>query len=116
MAIAVSLVLLGVSAGKNSTTFTQTEQAHYNAQTCIERVLRSLQMNPGYSGDETFVFTEGSCTVLPVEASGDERTVCAEGHHKGNVRRLELKMRVVYPDILIDEWQEKYAFTLCGTP
>src|SRR3989338_2730140 len=82
MTTATTLVLLGVSVGQNSTT--------------------NVQTNPDYTGDETHQLTEGSCTLLPVGVSDDERIICARGEYEDAVRRVEMQMEVVYPDILID--------------
>ncbi|OGJ58648.1 hypothetical protein A3D11_01790 [Candidatus Peribacteria bacterium RIFCSPHIGHO2_02_FULL_49_16] len=114
MTTATTLVLLGVSVGQNSTTNVHSKQAYLNAQTCIERALRNVQTNPDYTGDETHQLTEGSCTLLPVGVSDDERIICARGEYEDAVRRVEMQMEVVYPDILIDEWRETYTFTLCN--
>ncbi len=111
---AVSLVVLGLAAGQTGLTVAQSAQALANANTCIERTLRSLRLDLAYAGDETFTLDRGTCTVHAIGGAGNEhRTICAEGQMRQAVRRIEIDLVHLFPAVTADSWREVEAFTLC---
>lgn len=115
MSTAATLVVLGVGSMKTSLTTMQSVQALHNAETCVERALRSLRLSSSYAGNETLTLTEGSCMLLVIGGSGNaDRTICAKGIVGNVVRRVEAQVMALRPIGLIDSWQEVGNFRLCS--
>jgi hypothetical protein len=114
MTTATTLVILGIAAQKNGLAFTQSTQALHNAQTCIERTLRFLRADTGYTGNATFTLPQGSCTILTVAGTGNvNRILCARGEYGNSTRRIEVFVATLLPSSSIASWQEPSTFTLC---
>ena len=111
---AVSLVLVGLAAGQTGFAVSQSAQALGNANTCLERTLRSLRLDLTYAGGETFTLTTGTCTVHDIGGAGNaHRAVCVEGQVRETVRRLQADLDEVFPAVKVDSWREVEEFTLC---
>jgi hypothetical protein len=111
---AVSLVLLGLAAGQTGLAVSQSAQALGNANTCLERTLRSLRLDLSYAGGETFTLGTGTCTVRGIGGSGNaHRSICVEGQVRQTVRRLQADLDEVFPAVKVDSWREVEEFTLC---
>lgn len=114
MTAAAVLVILGIAASKSGLSFTQSAQALQNAETCVERALRSLRLDSSYAGDETMTLTQGSCTLLTIEGYGNaNRPICAVGEYGQATRRLEVSVKELRPSGTIYSWQEVSDFSLC---
>lgn len=109
-----SLLFLGINAGQVSVTIEQSAQALAAAQGCAEYGLLRLRENMTYQGDETKALDDAECTLLPIDGIGNEdRHLCSEGRSEDTVRRLEIIVRQVSPQMTVDSWQEVASFTLC---
>jgi len=114
MATVSTLLLLGWAAEQNGNAVYQSHQAFENAQTCIERALRSLRADPAYAGDETFVLSRGTCQLLSIGGAwNDRRTICALGEYGNISRRSEVSLHRLMPTSTIDIWRETTSFSLC---
>jgi hypothetical protein len=114
MSTTATLVILGIVARENSLAIADSAQAYQNAQTCIERALRSLRADTGYAGDEVLTLTRGSCTLLPIEGSGNQdRALCSLGIYEDAVRRIEVDVAELLPSGTVSVWEEVSSFTLC---
>ena len=115
MSTAATLVVLGVGSMKSSITTMQSVQAMHNAETCVERVLRSLRASASYAGNETLALTNGSCVLSAIGGSGNlNRTICAKGIDGNVVRRVEVRVASLRPVATISSWQEVADFHLCS--
>ncbi len=110
----LSLLLLGWAAEQNGYLQVQSQQAFEYADTCAERAIRSLRLDPTYAGDERFTFGTSSCYIHPIGGGGNlDRRVCVESSSGNVVRRMELLLSRLFPSVVVDSWQEVSAFTLC---
>lgn len=115
MSTAATLVVLGVGSIKSSIATTQSTQAMHNAETCVERALRSLRTSSSYEGNETLTLTTGSCVLQPIGGSGNlNRIICAKGIVGNIVRRVEVQVTRLRPAGEISSWQEVADFHLCS--
>lgn len=111
---AVSLVLLGLAASQSGFSVAQSAQAYENAHTCVERALRLLREDVSYGGEERFVLADGECALAPIGGSGNnERTICAEGTFRDLTRRMQVRVRSLFPSVRIAAWEETGSFTFC---
>jgi len=114
MATTVSLLLLGSAAERSAATIATSAQALENANTCVERAIRNLRLEPTYAGGTTQTLTYGTCTLSAIGGSGNlDRTICAQGDNRNVTRRLEVVIDTLYPRTVISRWREVSSFTLC---
>lgn len=114
IATASSLVLLGISAQQSGFAVVKAEQALENARTCVERAVRSLRLSSAYTGNQTFVLVEGTCSLRTIAGSGNaNRIICAEGKSTRSTRRLEVELSQILPTTKVKSYKEVQTFTLC---
>lgn len=110
----LSLLLLGWAAEQNGALVERSQRAFEFMQTCAERSLRSLRLDPTYAGDETVTFSGGSCIIYPITGSGNaDRTICIESISAPVTRRMEIQISRLFPRVIIRSWQEVTTFTYC---
>ena len=114
IAIVTSLVFLGTVAETMSLSVQQSAEAMAVTQGCAEYALQQLRTSPAYVGDQTLFLGNGSCDILPIGGNGNgNRILCTEGSVGQGYRRLEIVIKTVLPQTLIDSWQEVAQFSLC---
>lgn len=113
-ATAVSLMLLSWAAEQNGYLVQRSTQAYEYANTCAERALRKLRIDPSYAGEETFSFATGSCSILSIGGSGNEhRTLCTSGVVDNISRRLQIDIDRLYPSVRVSSWVEVLSSFEC---
>ncbi len=113
-ATAVSLMLLSWAAEQNGFLVQRSTQAYEYANTCAERALRKLRIDPAYAGEETFSFATGSCSILRIGGAGNERrTLCTSGEVDDISRRLQVNIDRLYPSVRINSWAEVLSSNAC---
>lgn len=113
-AVLGSLLMLGTSAGQVSLSVQQSNQAFGLSEACAEYALLQLKTLPSYAGTETLTLSTGTCEILSVGGIGNNnRTVCMEGQVGDIIRRIEIVVSQVLPQMKIDSWQEVASFSLC---
>lgn len=110
----LSLLLLGWAAEQNGALVERSQHAFELMQTCAERTLRSLRLDPTYAGNETFSFGRGTCTVHAIGGGGNlDRTICIESVSGPVTRRSEIQLSRIFPVTTVRSWQEVSTFTHC---
>ncbi len=113
-ATSVSLMLLSWAAEQNGFLVQRSTQAYEYANTCAERALRKMRIDPAYAGEETFSFATGSCSILRIGGAGNEnRTLCTSGVVADISRRLQIHIDYLYPSVRIDSWSEVLSSDAC---
>lgn len=111
LAIAASVITLGIGSSQTALSSQQSFQARALADACAEHALNELRQSTGYSGSETLMFATGSCEVLAVGGSGNSnRTVQVSGTVGTAVRYVEVIVAEVKPQLQISQWQEVADF------
>jgi hypothetical protein len=114
-ATATSLLLLAWAAEQNGLIVVQSQRAYEYTQTCGERALRLLRKDASYGGSSSYSFTYGSCSIGVISGAGNEdRDVCVTGTSGDSTRRMQIEIKRIYPSVLIENWKEVEAFTLCS--
>lgn len=109
-----SLLFLGMNAGQVSAAIGESAEALAAAQGCAEYALLKLRDAETYPGNETLSLNQETCLIRPLGGIGnDHRLLCIEGQAGDTVRRLEIIVEQVFPQITIDSWEEVSSFTLC---
>lgn len=113
-ATTISLLLLAGAAQRSAAATQQAVQASENARSCAERTIRALRANLAEAGESIISLQQGSCSIQAIGGSGNgPRTVCVQGRSGDAVRRLEVQVEKLFPAVIISQWREVTAFSLC---
>lgn len=109
-AVAVSLLLIGVSQTKSSLVQDNSAQARVAAESCIEEALEQIREDANYSGTVTLAVGNASCQYTVVKGSGEARTITASATSMNVVRKVRVTVGRIFPTIEITSWQEVADF------
>lgn len=114
--ILTSVLMLGTNSGLVHLSVQQSARAIAAAEACAEIGLNALRSNPSYGGNEEYELeTDVDCEILSVGGTGNaNRLLCTEGTVGGSVRRLEIIISSLYPQMRIASWQEVSTFSICN--
>jgi len=110
IAVAVSLVLLGVDFSRSGFAIEQSSAAKGLANACAETALEQIRESPSFSGVATLALGDGTCTYTVIVGSGQNRTVNASGTVGTVVRKVKITLDTITPKINITSWQEVADF------
>ena len=105
--IGLSISFLSIGEASMSLQKSQSSQAYYLANLCVENALMRLKENSSYLGDETINIENGSCHILPIEGNW---TVKISANFQNQVRKIVIMISQISPEIIIDSWQEVADF------
>ncbi len=108
-AIAVSLLLLGLSASRTSFTGEESVQARGLADACAEEALAHIRDAQACAGSVSEAFGGGTCTGT-VSGTGTACTVSATGTVGQVVRKTKVLLNAVDPAIAVLSWREVADF------
>ncbi len=106
VSVGLSLILLGIDAGRSNSALADSLRARGLADACAEHALNALRLSSSYAGDETIAFSLGTCSILPVQGAGAEKTIRVSGASGGATRKIEIVTSALQPNISIESWTE----------
>lgn len=110
----LSLLLLGWAAEQNGYLTVQSQQGIEYMQTCAERAIRSLRLDPSYGGDERYSFGSNSCYIHVIGGAGNlNRILCIDSTSGSVTSRMEIVIGRLFPSVVINAWQQVTTFTQC---
>lgn len=110
-AIAVSVLLLGLSFSRSGFALQQSSLAKSLANACVEEALQKLKESVYYAGSETVSFTQGSCAIQTITGTGNSnRTIQSVGTVGSVQRKVKVVVGTVQPTIAITSYQEVADF------
>lgn len=113
LSITTSLLLFGAGSSHTSIVRMRSLQAKVFANACAEEALQKLRESVYYQGNETLIFSGGSCDIqsIPIGGIGNNgRTVQVIGKAGSVERRVRVIISTVHPTVLIASWQEIGTF------
>ena len=110
LAVASSLLLLGLSYSKSSLALSQSDIAKSLADACAEDALQHIRDNTAYSGTATLNLNGDSCSSTVTSGIGQIRNINASGSKNGVVRKVKVSISAHTPQIIISSWQEVADF------
>lgn len=110
VAVAVSLLLLGVGAARTSIAAIQSQQGKSLANACAEEALERVREKTSFTGNETIALGLGTCNFAVTSQGGENRTVTASGTVGGVVRKTKIIINKINPTIQVVSWQEVADF------
>ncbi|MDP2656076.1 MAG: hypothetical protein Q8P11_00740 [bacterium] len=106
VAIAVSLLLLGLGSSRTSFALEQSDQAKALNNACAEEALQQIADSTAYTGSGNLALGHGSCIYTVTSQGGGNRTVTTSGTVGTIVRKSTIIITAVNPSITITSWQE----------
>lgn len=111
LAIALSLLWLGVSNAKYAQANNYADQAKAMADYCVEMALLNVHTNLNYYGGDTITNLGDSCVIVTVSGKGNRgRTIQAIGTSGTVTRKVQVEIERVRPQIKLISWQEVADF------
>ena len=107
IAVVSSAILGSVGGSRTSLSMEKNRQAQALADACAEQALIKLKVSLTYPGNEILTFGSNQCKILPVEGIGNtNRTVKTIGTVDNLLRRNQIRIQTVNPNLVIFSWQE----------
>jgi len=106
VAIAVSLVLLGVGSSQTSFVNEKSNQAKGLANACAEEALQQIHDSPSFASSGTLTLGQGTCGYLITNGGGSNRTIIASSTVGTIIRKITIQINQIGPTIQISSWQE----------
>lgn len=111
VAIAVSVLLLGLGSSRSGFAMQQSSQAKSLVNACAEEALQKLRESVYYTGNESLTYSSGSCQIQTISGSGNSnRTIQTVGTVGTIQRKVKVVVGSVHPTIAITSWQEVADF------
>ncbi len=110
-AIVTSVLLLSVSSTRNAFAEQQSYQARALADACGEEALQQIWNLNSFTGTNTITLGQGSCTYTVTNTGGTTRKITASGTVGTIVRKIQISLSAVNPNITVSSWQEVADFT-----
>ncbi len=104
--IALSLLLLGNGASRNSFALQQSAQAKGLANACAEEALEQIREATPFVGSGNLSLGQGTCNFTVTNTGGNNRTVTASGTVGTIIRKLTITISAIDPLIVVSSWQE----------
>jgi len=107
IAVVIAAVLGSLASSKTSLLSEQTKQASGLADACAEHALIQLKSDVNYIGNESINFTNGDCEILNIPNPGNtNRIIQTTGSVDKIIRKVEISINEINPDLTINSWQE----------
>ena len=111
ISIAVSILLIGVDASRISFAGQQSNQAKAIVNACAEGALQEIRDSTTFAGYGNLVFTKGTCGYFVTNNGGQNRNIVASSTVGTIVRKVEVNIDTINPQINITSWQEVSILT-----
>ena len=106
LTIAVSLIISGVGVIRSAQSSENSVEARALANACAEEALQKIRDLETYTGTDTIIFGNGSCTYIVNNLGGENRSISASGTAGASVRKVNISINAINPLIHISSWQE----------
>jgi len=110
VAIAISLILLGLGSSRTSFAVEQSNQAKALANACAEEALEQIRNSTPFTGTGNLTLGQGACTYTVTSQGGQNRTIIALGTVGTVVRKVKVIINHINPLITPTSWQEMDNF------
>ena len=110
VAIAVSVLWLGLGSSKTSFSMEQSNQAKALANACSEEALQQIRDSTPFTGSGNLTFGQGTCSYTVTSQGGQNRTITASASVGTIVRKVKITIDKITPSINITSWQEVADF------
>lgn len=105
IAIALSLLLLGVGNSRTSFAVEQSNQAKALANSCAEEALQQIRDSTSYTGSGSLTLGQGTCNYTVTSQGGQSRTITVTGTVGTIFRKVKIIINNITPAISVTSWQ-----------
>lgn len=105
LVVTISFLLIGVGNTKTSFSLEQANQARALANACAEDALQTLHDNTSFSGYGALSSSIGTCSY-EVSDDGGNKNIVASSTVGQVIRKVEVIVDQVTPEINVSSWQE----------
>jgi hypothetical protein len=105
--IGLSVSLLSINEAIMGLKKTQSSQAYFLANLCVEQALMKLKENINYSGGEIINIEGGNCQILPIEGNW---TIKVLSNFQNQIKKIKIIIAQVNPKMVTSSWQEVADF------
>ncbi len=109
-AVTTTTLLLGIVSTQTALAKEESSKALYLANACIEEGLKQIREQTEYNGTETLSFEDGSCDYTVNHMGSEARTINAIGTVNQVVKKIQVEVSTINPQITIDTWREVADF------
>ena len=106
LTIAISVIISGVGTIKSARSLETSAEARALANACAEEALQMIRDLETYSGTDTIILGNGSCTYIVNNLGGESRSISASGISGESIRKVNVLINAINPVIQISSWQE----------
>jgi len=110
VAIATSLILLGLGSSRTSFAVEQSNQAKGLANACAEEALQQIRDSTPFTGSGNLTLGQGICTYTVTNQGGQNRTITSSGTVGSIIRKVKIIIDKINPTIQVVSWQEAADF------
>lgn len=108
--ITTTLLITGITFSKNGLALENSNQAKALADACAEEALQQIRDSVAYSGGATLNIGNGSCNYTVLSIGGQSRNIQSVGTVNGYVRKVEINIDKINPQINVTSWQDVDIF------
>jgi hypothetical protein len=106
VAVATTLIVLGIIGAQTSFTLEQSYQAKALMSACAEEALQEIRDSTPFTGSGSLTLGAGTCVYNVVNTGGSNRTITATGTVGDVVRKARITLEAVNPRMKVISWQE----------
>ena len=106
VAIATSLILLGLGSSRTSFAVEQSNQAKGLANACAEEALQQIRDSTPFTGSGNLTLGQGICTYTVTNQGGQNRTITSSGTVGSIIRKVKIIIDKINPTIQVVSLQE----------
>jgi len=106
LAIASSVLLLGLGASKTGFVYEQSIKAKSLANLCAEASLQEIRNSTSFTGTNTISVGFDSCVYIVVDNGGENRTININSSVGNIVRKILITVDQINPSINVTSWKE----------
>lgn len=110
VAIAVSVILLGLGVSRTSFALVQSYQARALADACAEEALERIVESVPFTGSGSLTLGQGTCTYTVINTGSQNRTATSSATVGTITRKVKITIDKVNPTIHTTSWQEVADF------
>lgn len=110
VAMAISVLWLGLGWSQSSFSLLQSNQAKALANACSEEALQQIRDSTSFTGTGSLTLGQGTCSYTVTSGGAQNRTVTATGTVGTVVRKLKINLDKINPSINVTSWQEVADF------
>ncbi len=106
LAISLALLTAGADSQRGTLVTQQSAQARSLASSCAEEALEQMHDNTAFTGTNSLLLGQGSCSYTVTNTGGTGRIIDVTGTVNSVVRRAKIYVTISASSISITSWQE----------